>query len=246
VKKLVFTMMAAAFGSQELGAPCARTLGVIPNTLELIITDAYVGVCCTSMKKACESVKSRILRPKDATTPPSRDTTYDGIVQPRYGQYPYNATGCYRITDPACNPPADLVRRWVNICGSSTWERMGSKVISLLPLNFDKPGQPMSHLEEYLSTVRTQLEQMMAAATWTMRSEVTMIVIPVRISGNWCLYQIMRGSHTQVVLRLTEVPLMIENQGGMAALGEVDQIVHALARGAMRIWARLLLRDIPN
>jgi len=58
VKKLIFTMVAAALGSQELGDPCSRALGVLPNTPELIITDAYVGVCCTSMKKACESVKS--------------------------------------------------------------------------------------------------------------------------------------------------------------------------------------------
>ena len=113
MKKLLYTLMVAALGSQEFGAPCSRTFGVIPNTPELIITDAYVGVCCNSMKKACESVKSRILRPKDATNPPSRDTTYDGIVHPRYGQYPHNSMGCFRITDPACNPPADLVRRWV-------------------------------------------------------------------------------------------------------------------------------------
>ena len=151
MKKLLYTLMAAALGSQELGAPCPRTFGVIPNTLELIITDAYVGVCCNSMKKACESVKSRILRPKDATNPPSRDTTYDGIVHPRYGQYPHNSMGCYRITDPACNPPADLVRRWVEICGSSTWEHMGNKVISLMPLDLDKGGQPMSLIQEYLN-----------------------------------------------------------------------------------------------
>ena len=104
----------------------------------------------------------------------------------------------------------------------------------------------MSLIQEYLNSVRDQLEQIMAAATWTMRSEVTMIVIPVRISGNWCLYQIMRGSHTQVVLRLTEAPVMVGNQGAMAALGEIDQIVHSMARGAMRIWTRMLLRDIPS
>ena len=86
----------------------------------------------------------------------------------------------------------------------------------------------------------------MAAATWMMRSEVTMIVIPVRISGNWCLYKIMRGSQTQVVLRLTEAPLMIGNQGAMVALTEVDQIFHSMASGAMRLWTRMLLRDTPN
>ena len=104
----------------------------------------------------------------------------------------------------------------------------------------------MSLIQEYLNTVRTQLEQIMAAATWTMRSEVNVIVVPVRISGNWCLYQIMRGSHTQVVLRRTEAPLMTGNQVAMAALGEIDQIVHSMARGAMRMWTRMLLRDIPN
>jgi len=104
----------------------------------------------------------------------------------------------------------------------------------------------MSHIEEYLNLVRTQLEQILVAATWTMRTEVTIIVLPVRISGTWCLYQIMRGSHTQVVLRLTEAPVMTGNQGAMAALGEIDQIVHSMARGAMRIWTRMLLRDTPN
>ena len=89
----------------------------------------------------------------------------------------------------------------------------------------------MSLIQEYLNSVRAQLKQIVvAAATWTMRSEVTMIVIPVRISGNWCLYQIMRGSHTQVVLRLTEAPMMVGNQSAMAALGEIDQIVHSMAR----------------
>ena len=75
----------------------------------------------------------------------------------------------------------------------------------------------MSLIHEYLNSVRNQLEQIMAAITWTMRSEVTMIVIPFRISGNWCLYQIMRGSHTQVVLRLTEAPVMVGNKRAMAA-----------------------------
>jgi len=78
----------------------------------------------------------------------------------------------------------------------------------------------MSYLEEYLNSVRAQLEQIVAAATWKMRSEVTMIVIPVTVSGNWCLYHIMKGSHTQVVLRLTEAPLMTGNQGAMAALND--------------------------
>ena len=63
VKDLVFTMIVAALGSQKEGAPRSRAIGLIPNMQELIITDAYVGVCCTGMKKICESIKSKMLRP---------------------------------------------------------------------------------------------------------------------------------------------------------------------------------------
>ena len=71
-----------------------------------------------------------------------------------------------------------------------------------------------------------------------------MIVIPVKIEGNWCLYQIVRGSHIQQVVRLTEAP-MTNNVEGAAALGELDQLTHLIARGAVRTWARILLRDAP-
>ena len=71
-----------------------------------------------------------------------------------------------------------------------------------------------------------------------------MIVIPVRIEGNWCLYQIVRGSHIQQVVRLTEAPLT-NNVEALVALAEIDQLVHLMARGAMRTWARMLLRDAP-
>ena len=81
--------------------------------------------------------------------------------------------------------------------------------------------------------------------TWSARSQVNVIVLPVRIAGNWCIYQVVRGSHTQSVLRLTEAPMITDNAGAMAALGEVDQMVHLLNRGAMRVWTRMLLRDIP-
>jgi hypothetical protein len=35
------------------------------------------------------------------------------------------------------------------------------------------------------------------------------------------------------------------NAGAMTALGEIDQLVHLLNRGAMRVWTRMLLRDAP-
>ena len=126
VKELVFTMIMAALGSQNEGAPRSRAVGVIPNTQELIITDAYVGVCCTGMKKVCEGIKSKMLRPHDALGEGTRDTDYDGRVLPGYRQYPFNALGCERITDPAWNPPADLVRQWVAICRPTTWDHLSA------------------------------------------------------------------------------------------------------------------------
>jgi hypothetical protein len=65
VKNLLYTMILAALGSFQPNAPCSRSVGLIPNTKKLIITDAYVGVCCNAMKKVCKSLKSKILRPRD-------------------------------------------------------------------------------------------------------------------------------------------------------------------------------------
>ena len=39
---------------------------------------------------------------------------------------------------------------------------------------------------------------------------------------------------------------MANNVGAMAALGEIDQLVHLMNRGAVRTWARMLLRDAPT
>ena len=39
---------------------------------------------------------------------------------------------------------------------------------------------------------------------------------------------------------------MTNNAGAMTALGEVDQLIHLMNRGAMRVWTRMLLRDIPT
>ena len=62
-------MMVAVFGSQEHGTPCSRAVGVVPNTLKLIIMDAYVGVYSTSMKKISDSIKSQIIPPQFSWMP---------------------------------------------------------------------------------------------------------------------------------------------------------------------------------
>jgi hypothetical protein len=38
---------------------------------------------------------------------------------------------------------------------------------------------------------------------------------------------------------------MTNNVEGATALGEVDQLIHLITRGAVRTWARMLLRDAP-
>jgi hypothetical protein len=79
-------MILSALGSLHPNAPFSRSVRVIPNTREILVTDAYVGVCCNSMKKVCEILKRQLLRPMDAVTPPARDTRYDGAVTPLYGR----------------------------------------------------------------------------------------------------------------------------------------------------------------
>ena len=88
------------------------------------------------------------------------------------------------------------------------------------------------------------MQKLADVRTWYERSQISVIVIPVRIEGNCCLYQIVRGSHIQQVVRLTEAP-MTNNVEGAAALGEIDQLIHLITRGAVRTWARMLLRDAP-
>jgi hypothetical protein len=55
-------MVMAVLGSQEEGAAVARGAGVIKNTPALIVTEGYVGVFCTSLKKVCAVMKKHILK----------------------------------------------------------------------------------------------------------------------------------------------------------------------------------------
>ena len=78
-----------------------------------------------------------------------------------------------------------------------------------------------------------------------MRSFFSMIVIPVIIACSCYLSQIMRGGHRKTVMRLTDVALNSGNTRDIKTLKEVDLMIFSMGRGAMRIWARLLLRDKP-
>lgn len=76
---------------------------------------------------------------------------------------------------------------------AASLEQSGSKDISQRLLNLDLGGQPPMLVGEYIIWIKKHLEWLEFPRSWTFRSQVNVIVIPVRISGNWCLYQIMRG-----------------------------------------------------
>ena len=66
----------------------------------------------------------------------------------------------------------------------------------MAPINLDIDAKFMNLIAALTSSVRQRLQGLASGMTWAARSQVNAIVIPVRIAGNWCLYQIMRGSHT--------------------------------------------------
>ena len=52
-------------------------------------------------------------------------------------------------------------------------------------------------IEAHATSLPLQLQKLADTRTWYERSQISVIAIPVRIEGNWCLYQIVRGSHIQ-------------------------------------------------
>ena len=54
-------MVLASLGSYHRNGVRSRAIGVINGTPALIVTDGFVGVCCSSLKKICGIVKKHIL-----------------------------------------------------------------------------------------------------------------------------------------------------------------------------------------
>ena len=61
MKLLVFRMVLASLGSYQRNGVRSRAIGVINGTPALIVTDGYVGVCCSSLKKICGIIKRQML-----------------------------------------------------------------------------------------------------------------------------------------------------------------------------------------
>ena len=78
---------------------------MVSDTEHLVITDTFVGVCCTSLKKICDILKRHCLGNGEPAPRTSRNTEYDNLVMPCYRRFPSNAEACANITRRDWNPP---------------------------------------------------------------------------------------------------------------------------------------------
>ena len=102
----------------------------------MVIADAFVGVCCTSLKKILNILKRKCLDDGVSEAGARRNHSYDCMVLPSYSRYPYNAEACANIVRRAWNPPTEVMRRWIELCRPAGWSRSGlSRLICLDPLN---------------------------------------------------------------------------------------------------------------
>jgi hypothetical protein len=225
----------------------SRTAGVVPDTPALIITEGYVGVCCSSLKKLWGVLKKNILkRMADLPPPRTRDNDYDGMVVPRYRQFPFNAEACERITDAAWNPPTQVICRWLEMCRPEGWTHLNlTRVICLRPLDLNMGDSPLKMLKEFTLTVKDQLETIASLKMWYRKVQVKMIMIPLRIGDSWMLYQTVR-SGSQTVMKIAGGFKDGNSNSVKEAIKSVDAILHALGRGTLKIWLRMLVRDLQG
>ena len=131
---------------------------MVNDTKELLITDTFVGVCCSSLKKICGILKRHCLGVGEPVPRTSRNTEYDGQVAPCYSRFPFNAEACANITRRDWNPPIEVVRRWAELCFPEGWSHRGlTRLICLAPLNFQQYGGPLDALRVYTASVSLQL-----------------------------------------------------------------------------------------
>ena len=129
-----------------------------------MVTDAFVGVCCSSLKKICGIFKRHILNDGESIPRVRRNTTYDARVEPLYWLYPHNAVACHLITRGYWNPYAEAVKRWVELCRPEGWAHRGfTRLICLDPIDIQQDDLTLDMLRIYTHTIGTQLQQMAAA-----------------------------------------------------------------------------------
>ena len=131
---------------------------MVNDTSELVITDTFVGVCCSSLKKICGILKRHCLGGGEPAPRTSRNTEYDNLVMPCYRRFPSNTEACANITRRDWNPPLEVVRRWAELCFPEGWSHRGlTRLLCLAPLNFQQYGSPLEALRVYTASISLQL-----------------------------------------------------------------------------------------
>jgi hypothetical protein len=86
---------------------------IIPT---LVVTDRFVGVCCSSLKKISQAHKRHCLEDGNSIPRTKSNKSYEAMVIPSYMSFPVNAEAWANITRKDWNPTAELVRIWVELC----------------------------------------------------------------------------------------------------------------------------------
>ena len=94
----------AFLGGLNTGVKQSRQMRVVKDTLGPIVTDAFVGVCCKSMRKLCTDIKIEMLRYNEEVLRVKSETLYNGKVIPTYEGFPFNVKACAKMTSPKWNP----------------------------------------------------------------------------------------------------------------------------------------------
>ena len=80
---------------------------------------------------------------------------------------------------------------------------------------------------------------------WPQIDRVEMIVIPVQIGTSWILCITERFTLNQTTVRLTRGAFRVPTSQSFTTLMDLDLIMHSVGRGALDLWLRMVLRDIP-
>ena len=68
--------------------------------------------------------------------------------------YPFNTEACANITRRNWNPPANVMKRWIELCMTATWTHTGlSRVTCLEPLDIHQDQLTLMNMKAYVELV---------------------------------------------------------------------------------------------
>ena len=243
VREVLCDMILAVSGCQERGGNRSRGVKVVERIRGPVVTDAYVGVCCKSLKKLCQNVKSHMLENSNSGT--LRDATLDGWVHPQYDRYPDNGAVCANIVRPDWNPPVNVVEKWVSLClAKMVQDPAHCRAVCLKTLRLDEGEEVMDQLQSYVDDTQDEIWNIAATnKPQPLWQHVDTIVLPVKLPGAWILYLTQRSIKLQSLVRIAKSFRWMgnTNRDVPMAVYNLDQIMHTLGRNAMAYWLKMLL-----